>query len=316
MWVPFITKRSNSKLERRKGGGGGGKGGGSGGGKSSGSGSGAGSSSSKGSSGAGGAGGSGRASTPISTGGGGSKSATPFSNGGGPISTIPSGSLFAGRSVGGGTRNEVYGSSTYGSGYPNGAIGRGVAGRPFPFFFWPLAWGGAAVGSAAYLHNTEYGRFDNSSRPGGIMVTAAFSSSTQNTTYRLVADNATVTDLIGDLMSNCTSSHLNNSTTILATNFNDSLPAPKPEQVVQYYRASSVALTLDGYNNTGALGPEGTPDTPLPTNIDTTLLDCLNTTIGNAVPLVDAGGSIILATPSTMGLVSLVYLVWSLSSWA
>jgi hypothetical protein len=43
---------------------------------------------------------------------------------------------------------------TYGSGYP-GVAGRGVAGLPFPFFFWPLAWGGAAVGTAAYLHDDE-----------------------------------------------------------------------------------------------------------------------------------------------------------------
>ena len=43
----------------------------------------------------------------------------------------------------------------YGSGYP-GIAGRGVAGRGFPFLFWPLAWGGVAgVGTAAYLHNTE-----------------------------------------------------------------------------------------------------------------------------------------------------------------
>jgi len=47
----------------------------------------------------------------------------------------------------------------YGSGYP-GIAGRGVAGRGFPFLFWPLAWGGVAgVGTAAYLHNTEVGDF-------------------------------------------------------------------------------------------------------------------------------------------------------------
>jgi hypothetical protein len=81
---------------------------------------------------------------------------------------------------------------------------------------------------------------------------------------------------------------------------------------VQYYRASSVALTLDGYNNTGALAPEGTPDTPLPTNIDTSLLDCLNQTIGLAVPLID-GAVFQLAAPN-MGLVCLAWLLWCLSS--
>jgi len=88
--------------------------------------------------------------------------------------------------------------------------------------------------------------------------------------------------------------------------------SPKPEQTVQYYRASSVALTLDGYNNTGALEAEGTPDTPLPTNIDSGLLNCLNGTIGKAVPLVDSA-SLRMMTPS-VGLVSFIWVLWCLSS--
>ena len=40
---------------------------------------------------------------------------------------------------------------TYGSGYP-GVVGRGTAGRGFPFFFWPIVWPVAAgAGAAAYL---------------------------------------------------------------------------------------------------------------------------------------------------------------------
>jgi hypothetical protein len=47
----------------------------------------------------------------------------------------------------------------YGSGYP-GIVGRGVAGRGFPFVFWPLAWGGVAgVGTAVYLYDIEVGDF-------------------------------------------------------------------------------------------------------------------------------------------------------------
>ena len=42
----------------------------------------------------------------------------------------------------------------YGSGYP-GVAGRGVAGRNFPFVFWPIAWAGAGVGGGAYLHNSQ-----------------------------------------------------------------------------------------------------------------------------------------------------------------
>lgn len=147
------------------------------------------------------------------------------------------------------------------------------------------------------------------------MMTAAFSSSstTQNNTFRLVADNSTVTSLIQDIVTNC-SSVFNSPNTIAPTNYNDSLIAPKPEQVIQYYRASTVALTLDGYNNTGDLEAEGTPDTPLPTTLDTNLLDCLNFTIGEAVPLVDDSAGLRFSASPTMGLFGLVYLMWTLLS--
>ena len=36
--------------------------------------------------------------------------------------------------------------------------------------------------------------------------------------------------------------------------------APRPEQVVQYYRASSAVLALQNYNNTSTFEEEGTPD--------------------------------------------------------
>ncbi|KAJ6514272.1 hypothetical protein C8R47DRAFT_944715, partial [Mycena vitilis] len=68
--------------------------------------------------------------------------------------------------------------------------------------------------------------------------------------------------------------------------FNES--GEKPEQVVQHYRASFAALTLDGYNDTAIFAPENsTADTPLPSGVDKNLFDCLNSTIGPAVPLVD-----------------------------
>ncbi|KAJ7583873.1 hypothetical protein C8J56DRAFT_952087 [Mycena floridula] len=297
MFVPFLTKRQETKLYRRKGGGGGGKGGGGGAkGGSSGGGSGA---------------GAGRGSSVgTSTG---SKSATPFSSGGGKVTTIPSGSLFAGRQAGGGTRDQVYGTSTYGSGYP-GVSGRGVVGRSFPFYFWPLAWGGAAgAGTGAYLHNSEYGRYDNTSRPGGVMTYAIFPSNSGNTTFRLVADKTTVSDLITDITAACTSSLNTANTSTSPVAFSDTdASSPKPESAVEYYRASSVALTLDGYNNTGALGDEGTPDTPLPSNIDVTLLNCLNSTIGTAVPLVDGAGA--RWSSPHVGSIALVSVIWWLVS--
>ncbi|KAK0475410.1 hypothetical protein IW261DRAFT_1422244 [Armillaria novae-zelandiae] len=292
MYVPFISQRAR-KVFRRKGGG---KGGSSGGGKSSGS---SGSTSS----------GSTRSQSVSSSGS--SKQATSYGNGGGLVSTIPSGQLFAGRQQGGGTRDQVMGTRTYGSGYP-GNPSRGVAGLGFPFYYWPLAWGGIGLGSAAYLHNNEYGRPDNSSRPGGVMTYATFPAISGNATFHVVADNDTVASLITDVTSNCSSVINTSSTSSAPISFNDSdSSSPKPEQSVQYYRASSVALTVDGYNNTGALQND-TADTPIPSWVDTNALNCLNSTIDVAVPLVD-GVAQRWMVPN-IGLVALFWVFYHLSS--
>lgn len=160
--------------------------------------------------------------------------------------------------------------------------------------------------------STQYGRPDNSSRPGGPLTTATFvSNSNSNTTFRLLADNATTVSLISDIQASCSSNLNNGSSSFVSTPYNDSLSSiPQPEQTVQYYRASTVALTLDGYNDTAVFESEGTPDVPLPSNIDTTLLNCLNTTIGQAVPLIDGAG---LVAPN-MRLLGLLSVIWSLSS--
>ncbi|KAG7099798.1 hypothetical protein E1B28_001610 [Marasmius oreades] len=292
---------------------GGSSGGGISGGSSGSSGGSSGGGRSGGSSGSSGGGSGGGRSSPISTGGT-PRSATPFGAGGGPVTKIPSGQLFSGRDVGGGTRSQVYGTSQYGSGYP-GIAGRGVANRGFPFFFWPLAWGGLGVGGAAYLHNNEYGSPDNSSRPGGRMMTATFASSTSNTTFHLVADDETVVDLIEDVRNGCSSRNLAaDKSSTSPSSYNDTDPSsPKPESAIQYYRASSVALTLDGYNNSAALsGTEGQPDTPLPSNIDTTLKDCLNQTIGDAVPLI--GGADVRWAAPNIGMLALIWVFLHLTT--
>jgi hypothetical protein len=63
--------------------------------------------------------------------------------------------------------------------------------------------------------------------------------------------------------------------------------------VVQYYRASSVSLAVDGYNDTSLFGANATadgdvPHTPLPAWVNASALACVNKTIGAAVPLFDA----------------------------
>jgi len=146
-------------------------------------------------------------------------------------------------------------------------------------------------------------------------MTAAFQSNSTSTIFRILSDNTTIVNLISDIHANC-SSHLNSnsaSSTSSAVAYNSSAPdAPEPEQVVQYYRASSVALTLDGYNNTAVYNLTNTTDVALPSGIDTTLLSCLNDTIGVAVPLVDYGYA--RSTTPGYGLVGLVSMVLYLAN--
>jgi hypothetical protein len=112
MFIPFISEPTRN-LFPRKGGGGGGHGGGGGGRGSSSSRGGGGSVKSttgtvpKGSANLSGAS---RSSVPITSGGQALK-ATPFGNGGGAKYTISPEKSFAGREAGGGTRNQVYGTS-------------------------------------------------------------------------------------------------------------------------------------------------------------------------------------------------------------
>ena len=102
----------------------------------------------------------------------------------------------------------------------------------------------------------------------------------------MVSDASTVSSLLAFVPKACTLDADSSSKVIKP--FDGNASEPLPEQVVQYYRASSVALLLDGYNNTDALvsqGPNGGEAVPLPAWVDRTLLGCLNTTIGEAVPL-------------------------------
>jgi len=139
------------------------------------------------------------------------------------------------------------------------------------------------------------------------------SNPSASTTFHLLADNTTTYALIASIASNCTTYLASTSTLTMPVGLDQNAPgAPQPEQAVQYYRASSVVLTLDGYNNTGAFSDDdNTPDTPLPTTIDLNLLNCLNQTIGLNVPLVDgattpwAGGG--------LGMMGLFWMVWFLA---
>ncbi|KAG5339803.1 hypothetical protein C0989_003483 [Termitomyces sp. Mn162] len=195
----------------------------------------------------------------------------PFAKGGGRPYVIKKDQVFAGRTQGGGTRKQIYGTRV---------IMGVVWANPFPI-----------DGAAAYLHPTEYGLPDNTTRPGGPLATLTYVSSTSpNSTFRVLTDLASAEALISSL-SVCSS--FINLTSPNPSPYLEYSASPLPEQTLQYYRASSVALTLDDYNNTAVLLPTDSPSSYnvlLPSDTDVKLLHCLNTTIGSAVLLYDPKG--------------------------
>ncbi|CAE6418261.1 unnamed protein product [Rhizoctonia solani] len=296
--------------------GGGGKGGGGKGGSSGGS-----SWGSSGSSNNGGFNGGSRGGVSFSNG----RGSSTYGSGGGSTSIISSGA-FSGRTIGGGTRGQVYGNSRYGSGYTYGSGGSSVAGRGFPFGYWPVYV--PIGGGAAYYGYHEYGPARNTSRPGGEMQQALVRStswpavntrrwlegrqntnSTNSTTpvannatasYYIVGDADTVAAIMDELVDACS---------VVRTSgvaINETNPSIYFEQAVQFYRASSFMLVLTSYNNTANRTPiNGTepstaiPDTPLPAGTDMNFLNCLNTTIGASIPIMDAENNPSSTSPSS-----------------
>ena len=129
-------------------------------------------------------------------------------------------------------------------------------------------------------------------------------------TFRFLADNSTVLLMNNQVGQACASLLASSPTGQTPVLFSEFSTVPAPEQAVQYYRASSAVLSLDGYVNAATYQVEGTPDTPLPEGTNMELLSCLNTTIGSSLPLID--GAVGMSTMGGFNLVGIVGLVWIL----
>ncbi|KAG8696199.1 hypothetical protein FRC11_000906, partial [Ceratobasidium sp. 423] len=197
--------------------------------------------------------------------------------------------------------DRIYGDSYYGSGYPYGSYGSTwVGGRPFPFYYWPVY-----IGPYEYYGASEYGPANSTDRPGGPMYTAKiFTTDPKFNTldvYRILGDRDSVNVVLSALRDECSVE----SGAVLGYDpsaFNSSCALPHVESIVQYYRASSFALSLDGYINPAAavtpaalsndteqlVSSLGSP-TPLPASINYVFFDCLNQTVGKSLPLLEPG---------------------------
>jgi hypothetical protein len=159
----------------------------------------------------------------------------------------------------------------------------------------------------------------NSQRPGGNTSTVSIipSNPSITQTYRILGDQSSVQTVLLAIETQCPTNVSDNIVTFAGFD-SDTLSnatLPKPEQVVQWYRGSSFALSLDGYTNTASLPSQMPPnstnialipalsaDTPLPSDINIDFLTCLNSTIGRTLPLVDRK-PFVLSNGATIGII-------------
>lgn len=130
-------------------------------------------------------------------------------------------------------------------------------------------------------------------------------TSSQLYSFGLVGDSDSVQAVMNVLASsNCS---VINATLLPYDTTNTSTSSPQPQNVVQYYRSSSFALTLTLYTNNATLEANqpssndsavpNIPDTPLPfDHVDQTFLACVNETIGESLPILSSTGKGVLIT--------------------
>lgn len=227
-----------------------------------------------------------------------------WGGGGGPHGKVPTGSgmnalnnTFGGREFGGGDRNTIFGTREYGSGYPYGADGANptssIAGRPFPYGVWPISWG------PGYLGGDEFHGDDmDMIRPGGPLAvvrvgttdTTKWPGISQDEVYDMIGDKESISFMMADLVDWCHATPQWPKRLVITGN---TTRMPRPENVIQYYRASSFALAFSGYNSSvgstagSRYSFDQTP--PLPSGIsNSAFLKCLNETISIALPIMDA----------------------------
>lgn len=151
---------------------------------------------------------------------------------------------------------------------------------------WPIAFGGYGYGN--YYGSRELN--NDTERPGGGMsqytlVPPANVTDAGANKFALFGDLNSVDSVYQSLISDCGVGNT------LGSNF-----TINPNQTTAYYRGSSFALLLDGYDNgqpnitdtDGNSTQVATPLAPLPSTVDVAYFNCLNSSIGNTVPLVDA----------------------------
>ena len=249
------------------------------------------------------------------------------SGGGGPPLRLSSDSRFPGRLAGGGGRGGIYGTSRFGSGSYGTGAPICMEDADFVFGFWPIWFPDGYCGTSAYEYpSTKL----NDTRPGGEIVVVdlqpnstdfQISAEEKNHTYYMFGDKDSVVQMM-DMLSRpnhqggCNVLNASPANWTLSTVAKDRF---EPGHVLQWYRSNSFALAYTGYNNSHAYPPLNTTSSvnmsdPLPSALLVSeYLSCLNKTIGDDLPIMDAEEKKLsptqiaaIAIGSYFGLVSLI----------
>ncbi|KAG8817708.1 hypothetical protein FRC19_011186 [Serendipita sp. 401] len=243
-----------------------------------------------------------------------------WGGGGGKWAEVSGGHPFAGRTFGGAKREEVRGTRAFGSGYPYGADNQStLAGRPFPFGVWPLYW------DQNFMDADEYGPQYDAVRPGGFIAyvplrtTKEYFNVTEDEVYYAIGDRESLLPLMISYVTWC---HVNPA---WPSKLDPSSPNAtiKLENVIQYFRGSSLALASPTYNNTFARTPnsEMQESTPPPEFVEySTFRKCVDSVtekalaIVNKVPTEKAVDTFVSTLPGIgwiLGCVAILLLAWT-----
>ena len=230
------------------------------------------------------------------------RTASISSRGGGSPLRLGSNSRFPGRWAGGGGRGSIYGTSRFGSGSHGTGAPMCMEDADFVFGFWPIWFPDGYCGTNAYEYPST--RF-NDTRPGGEVVVVdvqpnstdfQVSAEEKNHTYYMFGDKDSIVLMMGILslpnhQGGCSVLNANPANWTLSTVAKDRF---EPGHVLQWYRSNSFALAYTGYNNSYAYPPLNTTSPvnmsdPLPSALlISSYLSCLNKTIGDDLPIMDA----------------------------
>lgn len=186
-----------------------------------------------------------------------------------------------------------------------------MKGRGFPFFFHPITYGQYPGYGPSIIYDHEYGEPGKKTRPGGPLhymtiqppksLVEGLYPEMQPIVLYAVGDKPSLDALKLAIWWTCARSDY--SQWLFAEKLRISEPkkfkgpaedpdGPTPEQTVMYYRGSSLALFLVGYNNTAQVVNDVLQDTPLPSATGSSFFTCINSTFGSSMPLVISMGAV------------------------